>query len=330
MENIYYSLKKENQKRELVIRTKKISALRLNEVLIKVKYAALNYRDILIYDEEPSPVNHLEIIPTSDGVGEIVSIGKLVSQFKVGDRVMGTFFQDWVSEKFKESYIASALGEQVGFLSRYVVLNEKGIVQIADELTFEEAVCLPCAAVTAWVAIQKKGQISKGTSVLFLGTGGVSIFGIQIAKALGAQIFVTSRSEEKLKIANGYGANYLINTQKTPDWDKEVLNISNRVGVDLIAETLGGSNIRKSLSALAPEGKIAFIGCLESVTTNFDPNSLLYKNASLFSVYVGSREDLISTQEFIVEHTIKPHVDKIFTFQDAENAFAYLRKFKFL
>jgi NADPH:quinone reductase-like Zn-dependent oxidoreductase len=203
------------------------------QVLIQVKATSLNYRDLLVIEGAYGSGQKYPLIPLSDGAGEVVAVGDGVTRVKIGDRVAGIFFQDWIYGSLTKEKMKSDLGGGIdGMLAEYVVLHQDGLVILPDHLSYAEGATLPCAAVTAWHGLVTKGNIGSGDSVLLLGTGGVSIFALQFAKICGARAIVTSSSDEKLARVQQLGADETINYKTTPDWEKQVYQLTNRTGVD--------------------------------------------------------------------------------------------------
>jgi NADPH:quinone reductase-like Zn-dependent oxidoreductase len=296
------------------------------EVLLRIHAVSLNFRDLLI-------INHLYpvasgakgLIPCSDGAGEVVAVGEGATRFRKGDRVAGAFFQGWIDGTLTYPAIATSLGGAVsGMLAEYVVLREQGLVPVPDALSFEEACTLPCAGVTAWHALVETGKLTAGQSVLVLGTGGVSIFGLQIGKAMGARVIVTSSSDDKLEYARAMGADGLINYRKTPDWDQEVLRLTEGAGVDHILEVGGAGTLPKSLQSAALHGQVNIIGVLTGLTNNIDFLPVLAKNLRLQGIFVGSRAMLESLMDAVGTNSIRPVIDKIFPFEEAVEAYRHL------
>jgi NADPH:quinone reductase-like Zn-dependent oxidoreductase len=294
------------------------------QVKIRVRATSLNYRDLIMQKNlagrKPAGV------PVSDGAGEVVAVGPDVMQWKVGDRVSACFFQAWCDGPFNMAYHKSDLGGTIeGMLAEEVILNEDGLVCIPDYLSFEEAACLPCAAVTAWNGLITRGQLEPGQSVLVQGTGGVSIFALQIAVAMGARVIITSSSDEKLQRAAALGASDGINYRTTPDWEQEVWRLTEKRGVDHVVEVGGPGTLEKSLQSVAASGHIALIGVL----TGFQPATVstftaLAKNARLDGIYVGSRLHFETMNAFFELHQIQPVIDRVFSFDEAEAAYRYL------
>lgn len=295
-------------------------------VVVRVHAASLNYRD-LIQLKNKAGRDVAGRIPLSDGAGDIVAIGSNVNGLAVGDRVMPNFFTAWKSGRFSMSYHGSALGGPGvdGMLTELIELPADSLVPVPEHLSYEEAACLPCAAVTAWQALVVRGRLQPGDTILALGTGGVSIFALQIGVAMGCPVIVTSSSDEKLERARKLGAAHAINYKTHPDWEKEVHRLTNKRGVDHVVEVGGGGTLAKSLASVAAGGHVALVGVL----TGFGPPTeslfpLVGKNATLSGIYVGSRADFLALNVFLAEHRIRPVVDCTFAFEDAGAAFAHL------
>ena len=296
------------------------------EVLVRVRAVSLNYRDLLNLRAASPGSLRLPFVPCSDGAGEVIAVGSEVTQWKPGDRVAGIFFRDWIEGPFALAYHKAALGGSApGMLAEQVVLPEHALVRIPEHLTHTEAACLPCAGVTTWQALFTRGGLQPGQTVLALGTGGVSIFALQLAKAAGARFIITSSSDEKLARARELGAAETVNYRTTPDWDKEVWRLSGKRGVDHVMEVGGPGTLEKSLNCVAAGGQVALIGVL----TGFGPPTatlfpLTARNASMNGIYVGSRADFQALNAFVTEHRIQPVIDRIFPWPDAPAAYAHL------
>ena len=293
------------------------------EVLIRVRACSLNFRDQLIPLGRylGGPVDR-DITPLSDGAGEIVSVGAGVTGFGVGDRVAGTFFQNWVDGPAHPG-AGPALGAPPapGMLAEYVVLPERGVVPVAQSLSFEEAATLPCAGVTAWNALmESKPPAGSGRWVAVLGTGGVSLLALQIAKAAGAKVIATSSSDAKLERVRALGADAVVNYRTTPQWGAEVARITG--GVDHVVEVGGQGTLAQSMAALGFGGEIAFIGVLTS-GGDASPRDLMFKAGRLRGIFVGSAALARSLDAFVDTHAIKPVIDRVFAFADAKAAYDY-------
>ncbi|MER3493726.1 MAG: NAD(P)-dependent alcohol dehydrogenase [Mastigocladus sp. ERB_26_2] len=296
------------------------------QVLIRVRATSLNYRDLIVAEGTYNPIQKYPLIPMSDGAGEVVAVGEGVTRVKVGDRVAGIFFQDWIYGQLTRQKMKSDLGSGIdGMLAEYVVLHQDGLVILPAHLSYEEGATLPCAAVTAWHAVVTKGNVSAGETVLLLGTGGVSIFALQFAKIHGARVIITSSSDEKLARARELGADETVNYKITPDWEKRVYELSDRTGVDHVVEVGGAGTLPKSLQAVRIGGRISLIGVLSGRGEQVDPLPILFKSLTVQGIYVGSREIFEDMNQAITQHKIKPVIDRVFGFNEAQEAYAYLQ-----
>lgn len=301
--------------------------LAAGEVLVRVRAVSLNFRDLITLEKQRPGNLPPPLIPCSDGAGEVVAVGAGVTRFHPGDRVAGIFFRDWIEGRFDLGYHQSALGGSLhGMLAEEVVLPEHGLVAVPERLSFEEAAALPCAAVTAWQALFTRGKLQAGATVLALGTGGVSIFALQLATAAGARVIVTSSSDEKLERARSLGASATVNYKTTPDWDKEVWRLTGKRGIDHVMEVGGPGTLGRSMNAVAAGGQIALIGVLTGFAA---PEASLFpitaRNVRLDGIYVGSREDFEALNAFLTAHRIHPIIDRVFPFAEAPAAFEHLR-----
>ncbi len=296
------------------------------EVLVKVHATSLNYRDLLVAEGAYGAGVKYPLIPLSDGAGEVVAIGEDVARVKIGDRVAGIFFQDWISGSLSKEKMKSDLGGGIdGMLAEYVLLHQDGLVILPDNLSYAEGATLPCAAVTAWHGLVTKGNLTEDHTVLLLGTGGVSIFALQFAKIHGARVIITSSSDEKLARARQLGADQTINYKTTPDWEKQVYQLTNRTGVDHVVEVGGAGTLPKSLQAVRIGGRVSLIGVLSGRGSEIDPMPILFKSLTVQGIYVGSRKMFEVMNHKINQHQIKPIIDKIFPFTEVKEAYHYLK-----
>lgn len=294
------------------------------EVLVAVRASAINYRDLsTIEDPVPRGIVY-PLVPNSDGAGEVIGVGDGVTRFKVGDRVAGCFFQDWSDGSISAAAMASAMGGAIdGVLAEEVVLNEAGAVHIPPHLSYEEGATLPCAGLTAWNCLVEQGGLKPGKTALFLGTGGVSIIGLQIAKMMGARAIITSSSEAKLERAGKLGADELINYRENPDWQARVLELTDGAGVDVTIETGGGGTLEKTMEATRIGGTISLIGVLTGGTIN--PTTVMRKSIRLQGVYVGSRRMFEDMNAALALNRVHPVIDQVFEFEDARAAYHTMR-----
>lgn len=294
------------------------------QVLVRVRAVSLNYRDQLVVSSTYfGGPNTRDLVPLSDGAGDVAAVGAGVSRLRVGDRVAGLFFQR--APDGAPGTPPRALGSPLdGTLADYIVLYEDGLVVIPAGLSYEEAACLPCAAVTAWHALFRAGRpVHAGDTVLVLGTGGVSIFALQFARSAGARVIATSSTDEKLERVIALGASDAINYRRTPDWEKEVLRLSEGRGVDCVVEVGGGGTFARSLQALGRGGKVCLIGFVAGREGDTSPFPLMYKAGSLHGIFVGDGEMFEEMNRAIAVNHIKPVIDRVFPFDEAGRAFAH-------
>jgi NADPH:quinone reductase-like Zn-dependent oxidoreductase len=292
--------------------------------IIKVHASALNHRDLMITEKKyggPKPENR---VPLSDGAGEVIAVGEGVTNVKIGDRVTANMFAGWIDGPWVPGLFSADYGNtRDGWATERLSAPATSLAKVPDHLSWEEAATLSSAGVTAWNNLHVLGRMKAGDTVLVLGTGGVSIFGLQLAKAGGARVIVTSSSDDKLARARVLGADILINYKKTPDWEKEVMSATNGYGADIILETVGTGSLTKSLQAAAFCARIGLIGGLDS-TQPPQVFPLVAKNAILGGITVGSVKMLKDMLACIAAVKLKPVVDKVFAFDDMPKAYEYL------
>jgi NADPH:quinone reductase-like Zn-dependent oxidoreductase len=327
--------RRENMKTYEIAEPKGIDSLKLverptpkpgaNEVLVRVRAASLNYRDLVtVKGGAVTRGIRLPLVPLSDGAGEVVEVGSDVTRFKTGERVVASFFQNWLAGAPRPSYFRSALGGAIdGMLTEYVALTEEGLVRIPDYMSFEEAASLPCAAVTSWNALVTMGRIKAGETVLVLGTGGVSIFALQLARMHGARIIATSSSDAKLSRLRELGAMGAINYKTSPEWDTQVLEMTGGDGVDHVIEVGGAGTLAKSIRAAKLGGRISLIGLLAG-GAQIDPMPMLLKSITLQGIFVGSREMFEEMNRAMEINGVHPVIDRVFPFAQAREAYRYL------
>ncbi len=296
-----------------------------NEVLVKFHAFSLNYRDLMMVKGLYNPKLKTPLVPFSDGAGEVVEIGENVTKFKVGDRVMPIFMQGWIDGGVDSEKRKTALGGDLdGVLREFGTFDENGVVCIPEHFSYDEAATLPCAAVTAYNALFESGRMKSNDSILLQGTGGVSIFALQMASVLGTKIIITSSSDEKLEKAKDLGATDLINYKNREDWDKAVLELTEKQGVDHIVEVGGAGTMAKSLNAVKVGGNIAVIGIL-SGNGEINPVHILMKAVKLQGIFVGSRQMFEAMNQMFTQHKhLKPIIDKTFDLGEVKEALKYM------
>ncbi|MCB1748917.1 MAG: NAD(P)-dependent alcohol dehydrogenase, partial [Gammaproteobacteria bacterium] len=293
----------------LVPVTREVPAPGPYDVVVRVRAVSLNYRDLLhvlgVVDQDRWP-----LVPCSDGAGEVVAVGPAVTRFKVGDLVAGTFFQRWPAGRITGEVMESALGGRLpGMLAEHVCLHEDGAVHVPPGWTAAQAATLPCAALTAWHALVAKGRLMAGETVLVLGTGGVSLFALQIAKMHGARVILTSSSDAKIARARALGADETINYRDVPEWDQAVLDLTGGRGVDHVVEVGGSGTLAKSINATAYGGHVGLIGVLTGFENAIDPMPVLFKSVDVQGIYVGSREMFENMNAAFAVNGLEPVID---------------------
>ncbi len=306
---------------------RKMPELGPTDVLVRMKAASLNYRDLLVATGRYRKDLTLPKIPLSDGAGEVVSVGSAVTRFSKSDRVCPNFMTGWNAGPISELVVRTDLGGGIdGVLTEYASFSERSLVRIPDHLSYEEAATLPCAALTAWNGLVEQGRLMAGETVLVMGTGGVSIFALQLARLCGAEVIATSSSDEKLEKLKKLGARHAINYKKVPNWEKEVVKATYGKGVDHVIEVGGAGTLEKSAVCVKLGGHISLIGVLA------DPKDagnhavhLLMKAVRLQGVFVGSVEMFERMNNAISLHKLKPVIDKTFAAKDISKALTYLQ-----
>jgi len=296
------------------------------ELLVRVHAVSLNFRDIAMLTGRYPRAYKKGLIPTSDGAGEVVAVGEGVEAFKVGDRVIGAFHPRWFGGPMHESMGREAYGDQQdGWLTETKVVSQEAVVKIPWELSYAEASTLPCAGLTAWTALGGAVPIRAGHTVLVQGTGGVSIFALQLARAVGARVIATTSSASKEKRLRDLGASDVVNYVETPEWGTAVRAIAAGRGVDRVVEVGGPGTISQSLRAVAVGGEIASIGFLSESNPGIDFFSLKLSGALFRNVAVGDRTGLQELVRVVEGTGLRPVIDREFGFAQAREAFAYLR-----
>lgn len=297
------------------------------QVLVRMRAASLNYRDLMIATGRSARGAPLpDLIPLSDGAGEVVELGPDVTRVVVGDRVAACFMQTWLGGEIAPEDAASSLGGAIhGVLAEYRLFDQQGLVKLPDHLSFEDGATLPCAALTAWNALFHGPQpLRVGQSVLVLGTGGVSIFALQFAHAAGARVIATSSSDGKLAQAKALGAAEGVNYRQHPEWQTEVRALTGGRGVDHVVEVGGPGTLPRSVEAARQGGHIHLIGVLTGGGT-IDPATVLRRGVVMRGIYVGSRQMFEAMNQAIALHRITPVIDRVFDFESAKDAYRHLQ-----
>jgi NADPH:quinone reductase-like Zn-dependent oxidoreductase len=293
------------------------------EILVRVHAASLNARDQgVAHGRYRGGAVQRPTIPLSDGAGEVVALGDNATRFKPGERVMACFQRGWIDGPYKAEYRGALGSPHDGMLAELITSHENDLVRVPDHLSYEEAATLPCAAVTAWHALMERTPLLAGQSVLLIGTGGVSIFGLQFAKLAGARAYVVSSSDDKLARVRTLGADGTVNYRTTQEWDAEILKLTNGAGVDHVVE-VGGATLPRSIAALALCGHIHAIGFVSGQQPTFSAPAFVSKYATLDGIMVGSRGMFERMNAAIATAKMKPVIDRVFDFKEARAAYEY-------
>jgi NADPH:quinone reductase-like Zn-dependent oxidoreductase len=290
------------------------------EVLVRVRSTSLNYRDLMLARRATRAV-----IPLSDGAGDVVSVGAEVTELAAGDRIAGCFFPYWHDGDVTPGHLRDALGgARDGMLAELVVLPADSVVKLPSYMSHDDAAALPCAGVTAWNAMFEQAQLRPGQSVLFLGTGGVSILGLQLAQLGGLRSIITSSSDEKLERARALGADATINYRQREDWEQAVLELTQGRGVDLVLEVGGEATFAQSLASTRVGGDVVLIGGLGGAAGEGTSTPLVGRNIRATRISVGSRRMFEALNRALELREVHPVVDRTFQFEDAVDAYRYL------
>lgn len=293
------------------------------QVLVRMHAASLNYRDLMIVNGRAArgapPAN---LIPLSDGAGEVVSVGPEVSRVKPGDRVAGCFMQSWIGGPIGPDDAASSMGGAIdGVLTEYRVFDQNGLIPLPAHLSYEQGATLPCAGVTAWNALFGGQTLYPGDSVLVLGTGGVSVFALQLAVAAGLTVVATSSSNDKLERMRRLGATHLVNYRQRPEWQDQVVTLTGG-GVARVVEVGGPGTLARSIVAARQGGEIGMIGAL-TTGGEINPVTAMRKGLIMRGIYVGSRQMFEAMNRAITAHRIEPVIDRVFPFEHAAEAYRH-------
>ncbi|WP_244788321.1 zinc-dependent alcohol dehydrogenase family protein [Cupriavidus pauculus] len=297
------------------------------EILVEVDAVSLNYRDQVIAAGGMGANLAFPFTPASDMAGRVVALGEGVTRFSIGDRVISTYITNWIDGAPLSWADSPTQGGPInGMLSQFVATPADWCVHAPESLTPEEASTLPIAGLTAWMALVELGKVHAGQTVVVQGTGGVSLFAVQIAAANGARVIVTTSSDEKIARAVALGATHGINRNTTPDWQEAVRELTGGRGAEHILEMAGGDNLRRSLQAVAPGGRISVIGLLESDEVNLPIMPLLGSRASIVAVAVGPRRVLEDLVRMVDQKELKPVVEATYSFNEVPRAFTHLER----
>ena len=302
------------------------------EIQVRIRATSLNGHDPGVLRRTCAPAGPDGQVALADGAGEVIAVGPGVVRFEAGDRVVGAFFAESYVDGVRLPEAMSHIrgGPGPGMLSEIVVGSEHGFVHAPDHLSYEEAATLPTAAVTAYVSLFKYGGLRPNDYVLLEGTGGVSSFGLLFAVAAGARPIVTSSSDQKLARARELGAVGTVNYRTNPDWQEEVLALTDGAGVQHVIEVAGAETRDRALEAVAVGGHVALVGSLSGSGGSIPVRGLASRDIRFSSFFVGSRADFEEMNRFMTGHAIRPIVDRVFDFDEAEQAFDFIENGDFM
>jgi NADPH:quinone reductase-like Zn-dependent oxidoreductase len=298
-----------------------------HQVVVRMRAASLNFRDLLVaLGQYPVPGLRQDVIPLSDGAGEVVATGPGVTRVAPGERVLTNFHQHWIDGSIAPQYLGTDLGgTRDGVLAEEVLLSEEGVVRLPRYLSFEEGAAFGCASITAWASLVGGRPFTAGQTLLVQGTGGVSIFALQLAKAMGGRVIATTSSEAKAQRLRELGADEVINYVSTADWDQAVLKLTGGKGVDRVVEVGGPGTLERSLRSCSIGAHVAAVGFVDGVAGTFSPLALLGRGIVLEGVAVGSRRDFENLLSLAQQQELRPVVDRTFGFESAPDAYHHLQ-----
>jgi NADPH:quinone reductase-like Zn-dependent oxidoreductase len=292
------------------------------EVAVAVRATSLSFRELLVLRGQYVLPVKPDVIPVSDGAGEVVAVGPDVRRVRPGDRVTATLFPRWLDGPLEQAYLPQLGGSLDGWLTELAVLPQDALVPIPEHLSYQEAATLPCAAVTAWNALTGDGRgLQRGQAVLATGSGGVSLFTVQFAKLLGAKVIATTGRADKEQRLRDLGADEVVNYRGNPNWHTTIRELTAGRGVDRVVDTAG--TLEQSLKSIAVDGHLAVVGSVSGDWPPIDPRQLFGVAATVRALAVGSRAQFIQMNDVIAAHRLRPVVDRVFPFEQAQAAYRY-------
>jgi len=298
-----------------------------HDVLVRVAAVALNYRDLVVAAGSFLPDLRMPFTPCSDAAGVVEAVGANVTRFRVGDRVTTVYRQRWRDGVPGPEEMGNSLGGPLdGVLAEQIVLPEQGLVATPAHLSDIEAATLPIAGLTAWFALVEDGPLRPGEALVVQGTGGVSLMAAQMGAAMGARVIATSSSDAKLARLQAIVSCDGINYTHAPEWQKQVLTLTHGLGAEHILEVVGGTNLARSIEALAIGGHIQLVGFLGAPTAELPITALMRKRGRIQGAWVGHRRAQEDMTRFLEAHGIHPVVDAAYPFERAREAFAHVAR----
>ncbi len=297
-----------------------------SDVRVAVRALSLNYRDLMVLEGWVNRNLQLPAVPLSDCSGEVLEVGDAVTEFSVGDAVLSHYVAGWQGGRFQDAFLRTTLGiPGPGVAATEVVLPETALVARPSNLDFGEGATLPIAALTAWSSLHAGDPIGPGCSVLGLGTGGVSVVGLQMAKAMGARTIITSQDDGKLATVARLGIDHGVNYRQHPQWSKQVLEITEGRGVDLVLEAGGAQTLNESLRSLRAGGTASLFGVLTGAGGEIDTRQILARRLNVCGIYVDSRSEFKRMNQFIAQVGFQPFIGQRFQFNELPRAFESMK-----
>jgi NADPH:quinone reductase-like Zn-dependent oxidoreductase len=297
--------------------------------MIRVHAASLNYRDMALLKGEYRAATKEGVVPLSDGAGEVIAVGQDVTRVKTGDRVAVACTTDWIGGPFMDEYKQSSVGFRIdGLLAQQGIFPDSALVHIPDYMSYIEAASLPCAAVTAWTALKTIEPLQPGQTILIQGTGGVSLFALQFAKIFNARVLAITSSDEKAAKLKELGADAVINYSTHPDWDREIMALTDGRGVDKVLDIAGEKTIIKSAASVKVTGVVVLIGFASGFGGGLPPIDILARSITVTGSTIGPRVDFEAMLKAMAQSEIKPVIDQVFSFADYSKAYERLESGK--
>jgi len=302
------------------------AAAREGEITVRIRASSINYHDYLVVSGQAPAADGL--IPLSDGAGEVIAVGEGVVDYKVGDKVISTFFPEWFDgeplNRFGAEIFASVPGDgSNGYAREFVTAPASAFTPAPEGLTYAESASLVCAGLTAWRALAVEGRMKAGDIVLVQGTGGVSLFALQFAKAMGASVIATSSSDEKLERLKALGADHLINYRAEPKWGALARKLTGGRGVDHVVDVGGPATLPQSFSACRVGASVAMIGLLTGHEGPLPTTVMMGRQLRINCVMVGSHKSQLDMVRAVKANNIRPIIDSQFALADLANAFRH-------
>jgi NADPH:quinone reductase-like Zn-dependent oxidoreductase len=297
-----------------------------HEVLVRVHAASLNFRDQAILDGQYGGATQKNGVPVSDGAGEVVAVGKHVRRAQAGDRVALACHPHWIGGDLLPEYHHDSLGmTSDGMLAEYKLVHENGVVHLPAYMSYAEAASLPCAAVTAWTALNLSSPLQPGQTVLVQGTGGVALFSLQVARMFGARVLAITSADDKAEKLREMGAEAVVNYRSFPDWDREILALTGGKGVDKTVDIAGEKTIVKSAAATRKGGDISLVGFTSGFGGGLPPIDILSRSLHVAGTAIGPRANFEALLAAMDMHKVKPVIDRVFPFAEYRDAYARLK-----